>query len=115
VHGGAHQYGRLQQLVDICQAARALTDLNQERLFAALVAQTHARFISIAGLTLASKIFNEPRCMEIASALGPVRNARLAGLLLGRTLVTSAMTERRALHSWRRQTFRLLIKHTTRY
>jgi hypothetical protein len=111
VHGGAHHYDRLQLVVDICQAARALTGSDQERHFAATVEQTQSGFIAIAGLSLAGRIFNEPRCIEIARSLGPARYAGLARLLLDRTSVISATSDLRALHAWRRQAFRLLIKH----
>jgi hypothetical protein len=114
VHGGAHHYDRLQLVVDVCQAARTLTGSDEERHFAAMVEQTQARFIAVAGLTLAGRIFNEPRCIEIARSLGPVRYAGLAGLLLDRTSVISATTNRRVLHAWRRQAFRLLIKRAAR-
>jgi len=110
VHGGAHQYEKLQHVVDICQAARALAVSSQQSHFAAREKRTNARFIATAGLTLAGRIFKERRCLDIVRSLRPARYAGLARLLLGRTAVTTAMTTRRVFHSWRRQGFRLLIK-----
>jgi Uncharacterised nucleotidyltransferase len=110
IHGGAHHYDRLRQVIDICQAGRALSGSNEEQRFADLVVQTRAQLIAVAGLTLAGRTFDEPRCLEIARALGPARFAGLARLLLDRTVVTSATTDWRTLHSWRRQAFRLLVK-----
>ncbi|MDO8400508.1 MAG: nucleotidyltransferase family protein [Bradyrhizobium sp.] len=110
VHGGGHQYERLQHVVDICQAARALQGDAEERRFEDLVQAANARFVAVAGLALAHRIFREPRCREIARALGPVPHQRLAGLLLDQTVVMSTMDARRASHGWRRQAFRWLIK-----
>lgn len=110
VHGGGHQYERLQQVVDICQAARALQGGAGERRFEDMVQAANARFIAVAGLLLANRIFGEPRCGEIARALGPVRYRRMADLLLDRTVIMSTMDHRRARHGWRRQAFRWLIR-----
>ena len=110
IHGSGHQYERLQQVVDICQAARALQGEAEERRFEDLVRAANARFASVAGLGLAHSIFLEPRCREIARALGPVRHQRLAGVLLDQNVVMSTMDGRRASYGWRRQAFRWLIK-----
>jgi hypothetical protein len=110
VHGGGHQYERLQQVVDVCQAARALQGGAEERRFEEMVKAANARFIAVTGLLLADRIFGEPRCREIADALGPVRHRGIAGLLLDRTVIMSTMDHRRARHGWRRQAFRWLIR-----
>ena len=110
VHGGGHQYERLQHVVDICQAARALQGDGEERRFEALIQAANARFVAVVGLGLAHRIFREPRCREIARALGPVRHQRLAGVLLDQAVVMSTMDARRARYGWRRQAFRWLIK-----
>ncbi len=109
VHGGGHQFERLQHVVDICQAARALKNSAEQRRFEDLVSATNARFIAVAGLMLAYRIFREPRCREIAKALGPVRYRGIIGLLVDRTVVMSSMDARRTWFAWRRQAFRLLI------
>jgi hypothetical protein len=110
VHGGGHQYERLQQVVDICQAGRALKDGAEQRRFEDMVRAANARFVAAAGLLLAGRVFDEPRCREIAHALGPVRYRDIAGLLLDRTAIMSTMDGRRVRHGWRRQAFRWLIR-----
>jgi hypothetical protein len=110
IHGGAHHFERLQQVVDICQAARALRDDAEQERFEAMVAAANARFIAFAGLTLAARIFGEPRCRDLAHALGPVRYRLAARLLLDRTAVMSTMDYRRMFHNWRRLDFRILIR-----
>jgi SAM-dependent methyltransferase len=111
VHGALGQhYTQLQHIVDICQAARALKGAAEERRFETLVDRANARFVAVVGLNLAGRLFAEPRCRELARALGPVRHGRLAKLLIGRSVVRSAHTENRWLHSWRRQAFRKLSK-----
>jgi hypothetical protein len=110
VHGGAHHYRRLQQVVDVCQAARALTTAADEARFARMVEATGARFLAAAGLSLAARVLGEPRCGAIARGLGPVRHAGLARLLLDRRVVMTATTGRRLRHGWRRAVFHALIK-----
>jgi hypothetical protein len=111
VHGALDCFERLRHVVDICQAARSLVTADQERLLQALVERTGARLAAITGLELAFGLFAEPRCRELARALGPARYGAAARLLLRRSVFISAMTSVRALHSWRRQAFRLLLKH----
>ena len=53
VHGALERYELLRQVVDVCQAARAVDTTEEERRFEALVRQTGARFAAIAGLDLA--------------------------------------------------------------
>ena len=110
VHGAYHAFERLQHVVDICQASRALSSSDEER-FLALAQAPGARFAAITGLNLAGRLFAEPRCFEIAAALRPVRGTRRAGWLIGRHTVLTSRTAARALHSWRRQAFRQLLKH----
>jgi len=110
VHGGGHHYERLQHVVDVCQAARALNSAAEERRFVELVQAARARFVAVAGLTLAAHMFQERRCRDIALALGPARYAGIANLLLDRTVVMSTMNATRARHGWRRQAFRWLMK-----
>ena len=110
VHGALSRYELLRQVVDICQAARAVDTTEQEHRFEALVRRTGARFAAIAGLDLGYRLFDEPRCRDLACGLGSVRYRGLARLLLGRSAITSTMGETRFLHSWRRQGFRALLK-----
>jgi hypothetical protein len=78
--------------------------------FEDLVKAANARFVAVAGLELAGRIFREPRCTSIARELGSVSYTGLAGLLLGKGSVMSTMDENRARHGWRRQAFRWLMK-----
>lgn len=110
VHGALDCFERLRHVVDICQAARAVVTAEQERCLQALVEQTGARLAAVTGLNLAYGLFAEPRCRELARALGPARYTAVAGLLLRRPVLVSAMTSVRPVHSWRRQAFRLLLK-----
>ncbi|WP_457937709.1 nucleotidyltransferase family protein [Mesorhizobium sp. 10J20-29] len=110
VHGAYHYFERLQHVVDICQAARALSSSDEAR-FQALAQAPGARFAAITGLNLAGRLFAEPRCFEIAAALRPVRGTRRAGWLIGRRTVLTSRTEARSVHSWRRQAYRQLLKH----
>jgi hypothetical protein len=111
IHGslGGH-FEQVRNLADICQAARAVATAADERVFQELVAKTGARLAARIGLELAGRLFNEPRCLEIAEGLGPVRFAGLASLLIDRTVVLSTMSADRWVHSWRRQAFRQLLK-----
>lgn len=111
VHGAfSHAYERLQHVVDICQAARALDTADEERRFEAMVLRTGARYAAAIGLHLAASLFHEPRCTEIARGLGPAGGAGIAGMLVGRATILSSRTAARPLHSWRRQLFRELLK-----
>ena len=109
---GKH-FEQLGALADILQAARALSGAEEEQSFAGLVAQTGARLAAVTGLHLAARIFNEPRCFELAAALGPVRYQRLARALVSPAMVRSTMTPRRFVHSWQRQAFRRLLATRT--
>jgi hypothetical protein len=115
VHGGGHHYQRLQHVVDICQAARKLEGPSEEQRFELLVRRTNSQFVAVAGLKLAAKMFREPRCREIARALGPVRFQTIASPLLGSRLVMSTTDTTRRRHSWRRSAFRWLMKKTPQF
>ena len=111
VHGAfSHGFERLQHVVDVCQAARALATVADERRFQRLVERVGAGYAATVSLDLAGRLFGEPRCREIALALGSERRGRLARRLIDHAVVTSTQTPRRILHSWRRQWFRELLK-----
>jgi GT2 family glycosyltransferase len=112
VHGALERYELLRHVVDICQAARRIDRPDEERRFEALVQRTGARFAAIAGLDLAYRLLREPRCRELARALGRARHTALTRLLLGRSTIMSTMDNTRFLHSWRRQGFRILLKRS---
>jgi glycosyltransferase involved in cell wall biosynthesis/SAM-dependent methyltransferase len=111
IHGalGGH-FDKLRHAVDICQAARRLTSPQDELRFEQLMGPTGARLAAKTGLTLAGHLFDEPRCFEIARALGPHRHAGLARSLINPSVITSTMMPTRVLHSWRRSAFRELLK-----
>jgi hypothetical protein len=111
VHGGGHHFERLRQVVDILQAARALTKAEDERRLGVLLEKSGARLSAITGLRLAHRLFGEPRCLEIARALGREKYSYLASRLIGPSLATSTMNgSSRFAHAWRRQGFRELLK-----
>jgi hypothetical protein len=111
VHGAfSHGFERIQHIVDVCQAARAIVTEEDQRRFKALVERTGAHYAAVVSLDLAGRIFAEPRRQQIAQALGPQRRTRLARLLIDCSVVTSTKTRRRVIHSWRRQAFRELLK-----
>ena len=111
VHGAfSHGFERLQHVVDVCQAARALATDADERRFERLVARTGAQYAAAVSLDLAGRMLAEPRCHEIARALGLESGIRMARVLIDRTVLTTTKTPRRVIHSWRRQLFRELLK-----
>jgi len=114
VHGAySHCFERLQQVVDVCQAARALTTTADEQRFATLIDRTGFRLAAVLGLDLAGRLLAEPRCQAIARELGWDRRVGVARLLMTGTVVTSTKTSRRVLHAWRRQAFRELLKRAS--
>ncbi len=115
VHGAfSHGFERLQHVVDVCQAARALSTAADEQRFERLVERTSARYAAAVSLDLAGRMFAEPRCQEIAQALGPASGIRMARLLMDRSVLTTTKTRWRVVHSWRRQLFRELLKRERR-
>jgi hypothetical protein len=114
IHGAfSHAYGRVQHIVDICQAARAIITADDERRFEALVNRLGAHFAAASGLDLAGRIFAEPRCLEIAQGLGVGSRARLAGLLVGHSFVVPDTLRFRTLNSWRRKGVREMLKRSS--
>ena len=115
VHGAfSHGFERLQHVVDVCQAARALATAEDERRFEMLVERTGARYAVAVSLDLAGRMLAEPRCHEIAQALGSESGIRMARLLIDRSVLTTTKTGWRVIHSWRRQLFRELLKRRRR-
>jgi hypothetical protein len=112
-HGAAHHYERLQHVVDVCQAARGLCGVEEEQRLEQLVKGAGAQFMAVTGLSVAGRLLNEPRCIELSRAIGPARNAGLAALLLDKAMVMSTMSHRRSRHGWRRQIYRWLLKRST--
>jgi len=114
-HGAfSHGFERLQHVVDTCQAARALATVEDERRFERLIERSGATYAAVVSLDLAGRMLAEPRCQQIARALGPQRRVRMARWLIDSSVITSTQTRRRAMHSWRRQAFRELLKRDHR-
>lgn len=110
IHGACHQYDRLLQLVDVCEAARNLTTADEERRFEALLSRSGARPAAITCVDLAGRLFDEPRCREVTRSLGTVKYERVARWLINRQVVASTMSPSRPLYSWRRAAYRYLLK-----
>lgn len=109
LNAAMHSFERLQQIVDIYQAARHVVTAEEEVRFVALIERCGATLAAISGLGLAYRLSGEPRCQQLARLLGPARHGLFARFLLGRSVVTSSMMETRFFHAWRRQAFRALL------
>jgi hypothetical protein len=108
LHGALHQFERLRQIVDICQAARHLAP-GDEQLFLGLLDRTGARFAAVVGLELAYSLYAEARCREISRAIGTMHQSAIARLLLSEPVIVSTMNDTRSVYSWRRQIFRQML------
>ena len=113
MHGAMHYFAWLRHVVDICQAARAVTTSIEESRFELLADHTGTRLAGIIGLMLAYRLFDEVRCLEIARALGPTREFRFARLLIEGAVVSATMNGRFVYNAWRRFVFRELLRHGT--
>jgi hypothetical protein len=110
IHGARHHFERLLHVVDVCQAARHIDSPKRERRLERLIGQTNGRLALVTGLRLAGRVFAEQRCLDLANSIGPVRYANIAGALIDRSVLASTMSNRRFLHSWRRNAYRELLK-----
>jgi hypothetical protein len=113
MHGAMHYFAWLRHVVDICQAARALTTATEESRFEALADRTGTRLAAVVGLNLAWRLFGEARCLELARALGPTRNFRFARTLIEGAVITAPMESAIVYNAWRRFIFRELLRHGT--
>jgi hypothetical protein len=113
MHGAMHYFAWLRHVVDVCQAARALTTATEESRFELRADRTGSRLAAVVGLTLAYRIFGEARCLEIARALGPTRNFRFARSLIEGAVITAPMESAIVYNAWRRFIFRELLRHGT--
>ncbi len=113
MHGSMHYFAWLRHVVDVCQAARALTTTAEESHFESLVNRTQTRLAAVVGLTLAWRLFGEPRCMELARGLGPVRNFQFARILIEGAVISAPSNSRIVYNSWRRFVFRELLRYGT--
>jgi hypothetical protein len=110
MHGALHYFAWLRHVVDVCQAARALTTSDQESRFEVIVERTGARMPAIIGLTLAYRLFGEVRCLEIARALTNSRIFRFERILTEGAVFSATMEGRIVYNGWRRFLFRELLR-----
>lgn len=110
IHGAGHEFERLQQVVDLCQAARRLVGAAEEQRLVELVDRSGSKLATVTGLTLAGIMFGEHRCLELAKQLQPVRHAALTRHLMSSAVVQSSKHWSRPLYAWRRKFFRRLLK-----
>jgi Uncharacterised nucleotidyltransferase len=114
VHSGMHYFAWLRHVVDICQAARAIETSEEESLFEQLADRTGTRMVAIVGLSLAYRLFNESRCLDMAQALGSPREYRFARTLIESGVVTASMEGRIVYNGWRRFVFREMLRYGSR-
>ncbi len=112
MHGAMHYFAWLRHVVDVCQAARALTPVEESR-FETLADRTGTRLAAIIGLTLAYRLFGELRCLELAQALRQPRKFHSARVLIEGAVITAPMESAIIYNSWRRFVFRELLRHGT--
>jgi hypothetical protein len=108
-HGAMHFFAWLRHVVDICQAARALTTSAEEARFETLADRTGTRLAAIVGLTLAYRLFDEGRCLQLAQGLGNPRDFRFARLLIEGAVISAPMDSWLVYNTWRRFVFRELL------
>jgi putative nucleotidyltransferase-like protein len=109
MHGAMHYFALLKHVVDVCQAARALTARDEARL-AGLVERTGTRLPAVVGLTLASKLFGEERCSQIALGLATSRQRLIAQSLVQPSIALATIHNRIEYNLWRRYVFRELLR-----
>jgi hypothetical protein len=107
IHGAySHHFSRIQHMIDICQAARAVVTPEDERCFAALVNRIGAHPVAAAGLELAGRAMAEPRCRALTGMFG--WRLRAAAAMAGHSF-----TRRGGLAwwlgGWRRQVLHQLL------
>jgi Uncharacterised nucleotidyltransferase len=111
IHGStSHLFERLQYMTDILAIVRRGVDPAELR---ERVAETGSLLAVRTGLDLTGRIFDCPGCGELLAALPSARHGWLASRLLTPATVVSAFGPTRAVHSWRRQVFRVLMTRPT--
>jgi putative nucleotidyltransferase-like protein len=109
-HGGAtHRFIRIQHVIDVCQAARHVTNAREEAAFESIVKKANARTLAVASLLLVGRILAEPRCFELAAGLGMNRLGQFAGRSLGRIAVAGPKHRFSAVTRLRQKLFREAI------
>lgn len=107
IHGSmSHLFERLQYMTDMLAIVRRGVDAAELR---ERVAETGSLLVVRTGLDLTRRIFDCPACGELLLSLPRARHGWLASRLLTPATVISAFGPTRAVHSWRRQAFRVLM------
>ena len=110
IHGGCtHRFHRLQQVVDICQAARMVKSAEDEEAFANLAAKTNSKTLTAASLIFAGRLMADERCIQLAATVGGGRMAHLASRSLQAAAVTGGRSRFYPLARIERNVFRRLI------
>lgn len=110
-HGAlSHQFDRLQHVLDVALAASGRAGpVDVDRL--RMVSEASGVLTSVyAGLSLAARMFPHPALLPLARKLQPSFSTRLAGRLITPAVVLNARGQQRSRSSWRRKSFRQLIK-----
>ena len=105
-----HQFDRLQQLVDVVQAARGAAGAVDHRRLAEVSRRCGVVLAVAAALDLAGRTFSEPAATELARLTMPRPLHRLPCLMLSPRLVVRAQSKARGRGSWRRKLFRQALR-----
>lgn len=101
-----HQFDRLQQLVDVVQAARGTAGpIDVERL-RMVSRRSGVLFAVVTAIELAGRTFDEPGCTDLARRLDPAYARCWRRLLVTPDVVVAAQTPQRVRGSWRRKLYR---------
>jgi hypothetical protein len=115
IHGTAgHQFERLQQVVDILQAARGVAAKLDMSLLKRIARETGSTVALQIALDLAAALFDEPVARSLADQLASTRWRVAWRLLLTPRTVLRAQSISGGRDSWRRRTVREIIKRTGR-
>ena len=108
-HGAiGHQFDKLQHLVDVLRAATGRA-VDVSRLRRAAL-RSGVMLPLVAALDLAGRAFGAQEALGLARQLDSSIVTRMAGRLLSPQLVITAQSETRNRGSWRRKTFRQLLR-----
>jgi hypothetical protein len=110
-HGAMHYFAWLRHVVDVCQAARAVTDEEEEARFEAITVRTGTRVPAMVGLALASQLFSDERCLEIAKFLSSRRETWTVRAMRAGAALTATSNSWIVYNTWRRYVFRELLRY----
>jgi hypothetical protein len=109
-----HQFDRLQQLVDIVQAARGAAGPVDPMTLRACAERSGVVHALVTAIELAGRTFSEPRCAELSAHLDAGHGRRWQRFLITPEVVLAAQSEDRSRSSWRRNLYRQFLKRGTR-